>query len=296
MTGRDDPRQEIADAIMALDTAWTRPSETIEIGDVRWLPDLAHTDGRLLHIAFEEIAAPWLRRLQAAHGAGYSLTVACLPAALGLKTLVSMQAFDGRPLLIDYGDSETFEIKEYTSVADLVALNELDLGQDGLQTLATPLLERALIAPSAYDRGLYFEQVLCLLFSQAAYLRVISHRYTNETEEIDLVLGNRAVGELHGLIGGPLVLVSAKNQAQATGAGDLRALRSNMSNRRGRCRLGILCTARELASTISTEQIRTTTDPFLAVAVLDGDAIKSLLQSTRLDEHLADHLLKAVMD
>ena len=213
MTERVDPRLEVSAAITEIDERWSPPAEPVELAGVRWLPDLVHTDGRLLHITFEETSSPWLRRLRAAREAGYSLNVACLPAAVRLGTLGSIQAVDGRPMLVDRTDAGVLSVHEYGSVGDLVALEELALGPDGLQALAEPMLDRALAESNAYNKGIYFEQVLCMSFSQVSYLRVISHRYVNETEEVDLVLGNRAVGELQGIIGGPLVLVSGKNHS-----------------------------------------------------------------------------------
>jgi hypothetical protein len=220
-----------------------------------------------------------------------------LPLAIRLDTLEVVQEIDGRPILLDRTEEDDdFSVREFTSVADLVAVEELALGRQGLALLGVPLLERALGEPDSYRKGLYFEQVLCLLFSQASYFRVLDHRYINETEEIDVVLANRATDELADILGGPLVLVSAKNVAKPAGAPEVRALRGNMGNRRGRCKLGILCSAREVASTAKTEQIRSTTDPTLAVALIDGTVLRGLLESPRLDEDLAAELRKAVLD
>jgi hypothetical protein len=161
--------------------------------------------------------------------------------------------------------------------------------------LANPLFDRALASMDTYLKGLIFEQVLCLLFSQVSYFHVMEHRYTNETEEIDLVLGNRATGALAGVLGGPIVLVSGKNQAKPVGAPDVRALRGNMSKRRRRCSFGVLASARALAETATAEQVHVTDDPAQAVALLNGSMIRRLIASSKLDQDLQAELMKAVM-
>jgi hypothetical protein len=130
---------------------------------------------------------------------------------------------------------------------------------------------------------------------QASYVAVLNHRYRNETEEIDLVLTNRATGHLAGIFAGPLVLVSGKNQAKATGAPDVRALRGNMSKRRRRCNFGIVCAAGRIADEAEIEQSEATDDPEKAIALLDGRAIRRLLASSTLDRDLEAELMKAVL-
>jgi|GEM_PF-3019761 hypothetical protein len=279
---------------MAADAAWKRPGGPVHLKGVNWLPDLQHAKHGLLHLAFDGIEDPWRRRLSAAREAGRSITVALPATALDLDTLDIAQELQTKVIVLDA--IQEGSLKVYESVADLVALYELFLGPIGLQRLAEPLLDKALAEADTYKKGLYFEQVLCLLFSQVSYLRVLSHRYINETEEIDIVLGNRATGEIHGVLSGPIVLVSGKNQNSKAGAPEVRALRGNMSGRRGRCKFGILCAARGIADTASTEQIRATTDPALAVALIDGATTRALIRSGRLDDDLAEILIRAVMD
>jgi len=292
---RVDQRQGIVELVLESLDGWENPNTALEFGNVRWLPDLVHSNGLLLHLALEEIDGPWRRRLKAAMADGYKLVIACGPEALSLPNLELIQEIDGRLLLLDPAD-EDVEIFEYDSVADLVAMHELSLGSEGLNRLADPLFDRALECTDTYRKGLLFEQVLCLLFSQVSYLHVLKHRYINETEEIDIVLGNRATGALAGVLGSPIVLVSGKNQTKPVGAPDVRALRGNMGNRRGRCSFGVLASARALASTAGKEQTHATDDPTKAVALLSGPTIRRLIASSRLDEEMQAELMKAVME
>jgi hypothetical protein len=294
-TERVDRRQETIQFVRETVTGWRDPDEVLDLGEVSWLPDLETADGQLMHLALEEIDTAWARRLRAAKGEGRRITVACTPEALRIENLALLQEIDARILLL-LDEGEEMEARQYGSVADMVALYDLDLGDGGLRQLAEPLFDRALASTNRYLKGLYFEQVLCLLFSQVGYFHVMSHRYVNETEEIDLVLGNRAAGPLAGIIAGPIVLASGKNQRKSAGAPEVRELRGNMNNRRRRCNFGILASATGVADTAFTEQIRATDDPAKAVAILTGSMIRRLIASNQLERDLQDELVKAVMD
>ncbi len=294
MATRVDQRQEIAEFLTEVMTGWSIPASAVDLGEIKWRPDLIHESGDLLYLAFEDIDRPWEQRLEAASRSERGLVVVCAPRALSIPNLALLQKIDARPALLD-GNSEEFELAEYESIGDLVASYELDLG-DGLSELAIPLLDRALTCTDSFRKGMLFEQVLCLVLSQPRYFQVIEHRFKTETEEIDLVLGNRATGALAEILGGPLILVSAKNQTRAVGGPEVRALRGNMGNRRGRCSFGILASAGALARTTKAEQTHATTDPTLAVALLTGSDIRTLAQSSDLDGELERHLMAAVLN
>lgn len=294
MTDRIDRRQEVAEFLAEVMSGWSIPDSAIDLDGVKWRSDLLHANGDLLYLAFEEIDRPWQRRLEAANRSGRGLVVVCAPRALSIPNLALVQRIDARPVLLE-GTSEEPEIIDYESVGDLVASYELDLG-DQLSELAIPLLDRALKCTDSARKGLLFEQVLCLILSQPRYFQVMEHRFKTETEEIDLVLRNRATGALADILGGPLILVSGKNQSKAVGGPEVRALRGNMGNRRGRCSFGILASAGTLARTTKAEQTHATTDPTLAVALLDGSDIRRLAQATDLEGELEHHLMAAVLN
>jgi hypothetical protein len=293
---RQDEREEALAAIAAADSGWSPSEKSLEFNGVRWRPDLQHIDGTLLHTFFEDIDDAWRRRLIAAHRAGQRTAAAFPPEALDISTLAFLQSIDAAIVMLAGEFTEEVEIRRYDSVAHLVALAELSLGQEGLRQLGQARLQESLNADTNDKKGRYFEQVLCLLFSQVSFLVVHDTRYKNETEEIDLVLGNRGLGPIKDIIGGPIVLASAKNMASSVGAPEVRALWGNMTKRRGRCTLGILCAARKLASTAATERSSSTTDHTLAVALLDGDRIQRLLESATLDADMEEVIREAVME
>lgn len=292
---RRDDRGEILAAIEAADSDWSNPGQSLKFGDVSWRPDLCHKDGTLLHTFFASLDEPWRRRMAAAHAAGRHTAVACPLVALDIDVLSFLQDIDATVVLLGDDFDDCLTVERYESVAHLVALAELSLGQDGLQTLGERRLDKAFATESSYDKGRYFEQVLLLLLSQVSFFVVHSSRYTNDTEEIDVVVGNRGLSPIKDTIGGPIVLVSAKNHAAPVGAPEVRALWGNMTKRRGRCTLGILCAAK-LASTAATERASATTDATLAVALMDGPRLRNLLRSSTLDKDMEDLIREAVLD
>jgi hypothetical protein len=293
---RRDDREDALAAIQAADADWSNLDDSLQFGEVRWRPDLRHQDGTLLHTFFEDLDEPWRKRMAAAREAGNQTAVACPLEALSLDVLGFLQEIDATIVLLGYDSNDVLLVQQYESAAHLVALAELSLGHVGLRELGEQRLRDALEADSNYDKGRYFEQVLLLLFSQVSFFMVHSSRYKNDTEEIDLVLGNRGLSPIKDTIGGPIVLVSAKNLANPVGAPEVRALWGNMAKRRGRCTLGVLCASRKLASTAATERASSTTDPTLAVALVDGARLRQLLQSATLDADMEAVVREAVME
>lgn len=292
---REDPLLAAVEAIEQHDAKWKPGSSRIDCGEGRaWRPDMESAGGRAMLIGFGELGAGWHERLLAVPE-GTKVVLALGPDACGVENLELALQTDARVLLLEENFDGEIEIREYGSAAYLVAREGLVLEPAELARLGIPLLDRALAETNSYRKGLLFEYVLCLLFSQSRVLDVIEHRYTNETEEIDLVLANRAVGHMAGLFGGPLVLVSAKNEQKGTGAPEVRALRGNMAKRRKRCNFGILCSAGRITETAAIEQMETTDDPAKAIALLDGKTIRSLLGSSALDADLEIELRKAVL-
>jgi hypothetical protein len=291
-----DPRQTAADAIRAVDLKWSPNVERIEFADGRaWRPDLRHSNGHLLHVAFDEIDEPWAGRLRAAAERDLPLTLALAPAALTLENLGLAQAVGATLLVLKEDDGDTISVAAYPSVAELVVREDLALDGGGLKALGEPLLESALAETDSYRKGLLFEHVLCLMFSQVSYVAVREHRYRNETEEVDVVLDNRATGHISDLFNGAIVLVSGKNQRAATGAPAVRELRGNMSKRRRRCNFGILCAAGRIAEQAEIERGAATDEPEKAIALLSGGMIRGLLASTQIDRDLEIELRKAVL-
>jgi hypothetical protein len=251
----------------------------------------------VLHVALGGVEDPWRRRLVAAHREGHRPVVACLRDDIAsVDTLAFLQQIDATIALVDPERPGAETCTSYESVADLVARLDLVLDSGGLSSLGLARLDQALNADTSDRKGKYFEDVLRLMFSQVSYFQVVESRYRTATEEIDIVLGNRAVGHVAHLINGAFVVVSAKNQADAVGAPEVRALWGNMVKRRGRCQLGILCSARRIAQTAQSERTHATTDPTLAVALLDGRAIRDLLNASDLDGALERRLREAVLD
>lgn len=291
----DRVRTTAVAAIRALDDRWREPRAAIAYGDVRWRPDLIRR-GHVLHLAVTgEVPHVWLKRLSRARDDGRAVTVALGAAPEETETLSRLQDVDARIVTVELGSAPPMA-RGYRSVADWIAAERIQLSPADLQRLAGRRFEQALAEPTN-EKGRIYEEVLCLVFSQVSWLTVDAHAYRNASEEIDLVLGVRAVGYLAGLARGPVALATAKNEAKSTGSDTVKYLKEQMANRKGRCRLGFLCSAGTISEDARREILRGSQGSEILIAELDRGDLESLLADTeRLDDGIEVLLRRAMVD
>jgi len=292
----DADRETAISAIRTLDKRWKEPSGAITIGELRWLPDLADSDGRVLHLALSgDIPNALMRRLRAARDAGYDVTVGLGSHQVEIPTLVVLQELDARIISVDW-DAEPGITREYRSVADWIATERIALEPSDLRRLAIPRLEESL-TETASRKGRLFEEFLCLLFSQISWVTVDEHAYRNASEEIDLVLGIHAVGQVAGLAKGAIALATAKNESKATDSATVKYLKEQMANRKGRCNLGFLCSASSISDPAKTEILRGSQSSDLVIVPLDLTDLRVLVEDAEhLDQRIQGLVQKAVAD
>jgi hypothetical protein len=282
-----DDAQELLAVVRSSLTDFHPPDETLTLGDVRWRPALvASSQLEIVHLhVVDRLGSHWLRRIKAARNGDYTVTVAG-PEAVWFTddTLVDLATADVKPMVIEEKEDGQRALAAYRSVAELIACRNLKLAADAWQAIGNGLFDAAVTETDRYRKGWLFEDFLALLFSQVSYLSLYSHNYHSATEEIDLVLKN------HRVSGGsfpsrPVVLVSAKNEP-ATGRPAFTDFEPKISNRRGQCELGFLCTSGRFASTVFAEALRASRGTSVIVLV-DQKAIRQLLASpSRLDEEI----------
>src|SRR5207253_7371121 len=90
----------------------------------------------------------------------------------------------------------------------------------------------------------------------------------------------------------PIALVSAKNTKDPVGVPAFIHLESEMQNRRGQCKLGFLCSARTIASTVNQHELRYSKGDSVFVPI-DGTGITRLLAEA---ENLDDRVERMVME
>lgn len=279
-SGPAEPQRQAA--LLALtqdDPKWGPAKGILDLGDnLRWKPDLVQP-GKVLHLALtSEVPRVWLRRMRAAASAGYAVTFATTTIDMPVTTLREIQQLDARVTRIDLSRDPPLLVG-YRSIADVIAKERLYLEPEALKCLAEDRLISALSATSNSDKGRWYEEALCLVFSQVAWLSVDEHAYRNASEEIDLLIGSHAVGHVAGLVGGAIVIATAKNESHATGSQTVKYLKEQMANRKGRCKLGFLCSASTISSDAHKEILRGTQSGDAVIVPVDRAALSRLIAS-----------------
>lgn len=292
----DDDRARALAAIQEQDRSWHVSTSTLSLGEVRWRPHLQDAKLRLLHLELTgEVSHALTRRMRAARASGYELTVALGREHLDIDTLILLQELDTH--LIIFGDEERFRrIQLYRSVADWIASEQIVLGPDDFSRLANARLDTAL-AGLVSVKGRFFEETLCLLFSQVSWLTVDEHGYRNESEEIDLLLGIHAVGHVAELAKGAVAVATAKNESKATSSATVKYLKEQMANRKGRCKLGFLCSATTISRDAKSEILRGSQSLDHVIVQLDVSEIRRMLDdAANLDKRMQMLILQAIAD
>ena len=291
----DEDRAAAIEAIRQLPGNWHEPAELVEVDGTRWLPDLVGGERRLLHLALEgAIPGVFLKRLQAAAGDGARVTVAFAAVLDDVEQMLALQRLDARVVGLELRD-EAYRAREYRSIADWVADGGFYLADDDFRRLAREHFATAV--GGGRPKGRWFEETLCLLFNQVSWLKVEEHAYRNATEEIDLVMSARAGGYAARLAGAPIVLATAKNEATATGSEVVKYLKEQVANRKGRCKLGFLCSATSISPDAHREILRGSQSSETVIVPLDGDTIARLIDDpASLDKQIEDLITKAVSD
>ncbi len=276
--GPAEPEREAAiSALKGDQPKWEPPDGVLDLNGVRWKPDLVQPGKRVLHLALTpSIPRVWLRRMHAAVAAGYSVTFATATTDLPLATLLEVQRADAHVAHVDLARTPP-RVVSYRSVADLVSKAHLYLEPDAIRVLAGERLGSALSAPTSSSKGRWYEEVLCLVFSQVAWLTVDEHAYRNASEEIDLLIACHAIGHVASLVGGPIVVATAKNEDHATGSQTVKYLKEQMANRKGRCKLGFLCSASTISSNAQTEILRGTQAADAVIVPIDRSTLETLI-------------------
>ena len=293
----ESERETIVAALMERDSQLERPKEPIDLGDgLRWTPDLVDAD-RVIHVELgRQIPRAFVRRLQAARAMDVNVVVATKAEALTFETLALLQRLEVSPIELTLNDQAEWRISEWSSVADWVARANMALRPSELRDLVA---QRQAVAEDSgrtnHARGHAYEEVLCLVFSQVSWLKVIEHAYKNDTEEIDIVLLVTGAGEYAQLAGGPIAIATVKNEKKSLGSATIKYLEGQMGNRRNRCKLGFACARGDISKAADTEIIGLRRAEVVIVPI-GGDALKELLDDAdRLDERLAEMVIAAAM-
>jgi hypothetical protein len=292
----DDERSSVLSVITSSKGGWKEGEDAVALADgTRWRPDLRSGSKGVLALSMEgEIPRALLRRMRAAREGGYELSVALGSDRIEVSMLLLLQELDARIIAVDWFDRSTPQVAKYRSIADWIASERIALSPEDLRVLALARLEAALADPTNV-KGRLYEETLCLVFSQVPWLTVDEHAYRNESEEIDLILGVHATGHIAGLAKGPVAIATAKNEAKATDSATVKYLKEQMANRKGRCKLGFLCSASTISPDAGTEILRGSQSSDMVYACIDLADLRGLLDApAELDEGIQAIVRRAI--
>jgi hypothetical protein len=289
----DDELERALQSIESLKQGW-RPAEApLKLGTARWRPDRV-SGKKALHVALTgDIPQALMRRMRLARDAGFQITVAFGTRTIDIRTLGELQDMDGRVIALGFDDG-TGIVASYRSIADWIAAERISLAPADLRALAESRLAAALAEPTNI-KGRMYEETLCLVFSQVSWLTVDEHAYRNSSEEIDIVLGVHATGQVAQLAKGAVAIATAKNEATPTGSATVKYLKEQIANRKGRCRLGFLCSATTISGDAKREILRGSQLSDSVIVELDRAELRDLIgHAEELDQRVRRLLVRAV--
>ncbi|WP_205696030.1 hypothetical protein [Conexibacter sp. SYSU D00693] len=270
-------------------------NERLALGDTSWLPDLVGDKRLVVHLSIDgDLPRAFSRRLVAAAAAEHRVAFATGATGLELSTMQTLQNLDARVWHVDLTRSPV-AVERYRSVADWVAGRRVSMTPAEMVVLVNDRLADGAGDGTNAARGRWYEEALCLLFSQVSWLEVEEHAYRNASEEIDIVMSSRAAGHVAQLIGGPVVIATAKNEATPTGSDVVKYLKEQMANRKGRCKLGFLCSSSTISKDAVIEILRGSQGNDAVIVPIDRDVVEGLLSSPDdLDARFERLILEAV--
>lgn len=273
---------------------------TMLADNVRWQPHLVRKDPlTALHIhATSELRTMWRKKLAEAQGVtGCQLVVAAPIQLLTVSsTLEALDILGAQVLPLEYDlNSGSWSPQASLSVMRFVFENQLKMDGTTYNSLATRNYERAKNAETSHQKGKSLEELLGLIFSQISGFEVKETNYRTETEEIDIVVHNRAVGGyIWGQIGSPIVLAEAKNTTTPVGRKELSAFKDKLDARRGMCHLGFLVTMNRFSEDLIKHLLRYSHQK-LVIPLIDGNKLDGLCRTNRLDDMIENIITDGIL-
>lgn len=290
--GDDTELAGITDLIRGEDSAW-EDGTVASFGTLSWTPDLVHREtGALLHIhRADHLRTHVTDRMRAATQAGKTV---CLAVSLrhlyDEEMLRNIVEYDPRMFVIDG--------QRPKPLPRLLAC----LADEGIQvsTETRSVLGRAGLAlcgadGTADERGKRLEALLAFLLSQIEDFVVIERNYRTATEEIDVVVQQRATtGRCWATLGAPFILLEAKNRQERVSQADVSAFRTKMLGRRGSVRIGLMASTSGFTSDAEDQELRFALGD-LTIAMLGPDRLDAWIEAEDHDGELESLISRAML-
>jgi hypothetical protein len=253
------------------DEVWT-PGQPSAYGAMRWRPDLTRDDIRaVLHVHLAERLRPYvIDRMTAAQANGHEVHLALpLSQIYDEDLLYAVHELDAQIHVIR---SETLEVAEPSALLTVLCDARVQVTPKVRTLLATTALEFSEADGSAQLRGRRYEALIAFLLSQVSDFDVVERNLRTDTEELDVVVQQRAThGRVWSGLGAPLILVEAKNWKAPVTQKEASAFRVKLDGRRGVVRLGLMFGAGGFTSDALDQELRFASDELTIAFVRPED-------------------------
>lgn len=285
----------VVERLLASDEGWRR-GEAGPYGALRWRPDLIRDDRpAALHVHLAQRLRPYvIERMTGALRAGVEVHLALPLRSLYDEDLLrSVHDLDPQVHIID----ET--TREATAAAPLLTVlcdRRVKVTADVRSTLGAKALESSRINGSAQIRGRRYEAAIAFLLSQVSDFDVVERNLRTDTEELDIVVQQRATqGRVWSGLGAPLMLVEAKNWKVPVTQKEASAFRVKLEGRRGVVRLGLMFGASGFTSDALDQELRFASDVLTIVFIRPDELEDWIVAADGGDEFLETLVRRAML-
>lgn len=239
---------------------------------MRWRPHIFQRDIRVgwqLH-PVEPDSESWERRIRRAQISDSTLKIGIvtLEEAFSSSFLIACYSLDAQIILMKSRKDGYVGGEHYWSVADMICERRIKLTPDAARTILDLALQRALEARRDDEKGITLEVLVAILLSQVDNFEVEDIGISNRSQQMDVLVHNRAVGGV--LSKSPLVLAEAKNwRKKKVTPVEYAVFLRKLETRHRQAKLGVLVTSGAFTGGVPLELRRESKSDVLVV-LIDG--------------------------
>lgn len=218
----------------------------------------------------------WEKRIKKARDANDKLQIgiAAPEEVLSAEFLIACHRLSARIMIMKEKKDGFSGGQPYASVPDLICERQIKLEPETARQLLDLCLERALAAKTNDEKGVTLEILIALLLSQVDNFEVADVGISNRSQQMDVLIHNRAVGGVLGI--SPLVLAEAKNwKTKKVTPNEYTAFLRKLETRHRRAKLGILVTTGAFTGGVALEVRRDSRGDILVV-LIDGKTLPTI--------------------
>lgn len=289
----DEPTAEtvslVVDALIRQDARWKR-GKARRFGELTWTPELTATKA-LMHVHLAKRLRPYvIERMKAAREMGLRVHIAMPLDALYDEKLLTQ--------LADLNVSIHLVEGKRVQKPDLLlsCINgRIQVTSETRRTLGIAGWELCLRATTAAEKGASLEALLAFLLGQIADFSVVERNLRTETEELDIVVAQRATtGRCWAVIGTPFILVEAKNWSNKVGQAEVSTLITKMRGKRGTVRISLLVARNGFSEDAMKQELRFASDD-KTIVLIGPDEISEWIAASDGDEALESVVRRAML-